>query len=113
MNKIIRKNPNPSGAYPPMQEWPHDAPPDGYALVPENIDTSVFYTHNGFVTLSISDGLVAEMTENKSAYQTWMDAHPVEPTTQPVEASDPVADLAETVSDLMIEVDKIKLGVTD
>lgn len=27
--------------------------------------------------------------------------------------SDPMADLAETVSDLMVEVDKIKLGVTD
>lgn len=42
---------------------------------------------------------------------------PLEPKpvlTQPPEPqSDPIADLAETVSDLMVEVDKIKLGVTD
>lgn len=36
-----------------------------------------------------------------------------EPTPAPTPQSDPMADLVETVSDLMVEVDKIKLGVTD
>lgn len=35
------------------------------------------------------------------------------PTPAPTPQSDPMADLAETVSDLMVEIDKIKLGVTD
>ena len=35
------------------------------------------------------------------------------PTPTPQPQSDPIGDLAETVSDLMVEVDKIKLGVTD
>ena len=51
--KIIRKDPNQSGAYPPFQGWHSETPPDGYAVLPDGIDTADFYAYNGFVSLEI------------------------------------------------------------
>lgn len=51
--KIIQKNPNPSGAYPPPNEWHKETPPNGYAVIADTVDMADFYAHNGFVTLTI------------------------------------------------------------
>ena len=75
------------------------------------------------LTLTADDGMRLQGWTSKDWLRAYLDGTSVvltqEPTpkpvpTQPTEPqSDPVADLAETVSDLMVEVDKIKLGVTD
>ena len=50
---IIRKEPNPSGAYPATQNWDNNEIPEGYVIIVETVDMADFYAHNGFVTLTI------------------------------------------------------------
>lgn len=46
---------NEDGAY-RMQTWPdHLTVPDGWAIVEDNLDKSVFYDHNGYVTLTTEE----------------------------------------------------------
>lgn len=52
--KLVYTNPNPSGAYPPIQEGNFSSVPEGMAVWPDDVPTDVFYAHNGFVTLSLA-----------------------------------------------------------
>lgn len=63
---IIQINANENGGRPPMQNW-NGAPPAGYALVPDTINTSVFYNFMGFVTLELDGSTVTAMTGNQEA----------------------------------------------
>jgi len=75
----ISATPNPSGAYPSPQTWPGNEPPEGYAVIPDELDMSDFYTLNGFVTLTIEDGAVTDYAPNTEARETWLASLP-EPT---------------------------------
>ena len=68
---IIRKNPNPSGAYPAPQTVNMKAPPNGYAVIADAVDMADFYAHNGFVTLTIEDDIVIAYTPNVEAWEAW------------------------------------------
>ena len=46
--KIISMTPNPGGGWPGIQEGAHSVP-EGYALVPEELDLSLFYAFRGFI----------------------------------------------------------------
>ena len=75
---IIKKEPLMSGAYPNMQTWDLDAPPYGYAIVPDELDIAVFYEYNGFVFLTIENDTVKEMKANIAAWERWKAALPTE-----------------------------------
>lgn len=77
---IIQINANENGGRPPMQSW-HGEPPDGYALVPDALDTSVFYDFMGFVTLELDGSTVTAMTGNQEALDAYKASlpEPVEP----------------------------------
>ena len=77
---IIQINANENGGRPPMQSW-HGAPPAGYALVPDTLDTSAFYDFMGFVTLELDGDTVAAMTGNQEALDAYKASlpEPVEP----------------------------------
>lgn len=77
---IIQINANENGGRPPMQSW-HGEPPAGYALVPDTLDTSVFYDFMGFVTLELDGGTVTAMTGNQEALDAYKASlpEPVEP----------------------------------
>lgn len=77
---IIQINANENGGRPPMQSW-HGEPPAGYALVPDTIDTSVFYDFMGFVTLELDGSTVTSMTGNQEALDAYKASlpEPVEP----------------------------------
>lgn len=77
---IIQINANENGGRPPMQSW-HGEPPAGYALVPDALDTSVFYEFMGFVTLELHGGTVTSMTGNQEALDAYKASlpEPVEP----------------------------------
>ena len=94
--KIIRKIPNASGAYPPIQEVSLAAVPEGCALVPDELDTSVFYTCGGFVTLTIDEDVVTAMEGDEEANQAWEAAHP-EPEPEPAPEYVTYADLAAAI----------------
>ena len=63
-----------------MQSW-HGEPPAGYALVPDTLDTSVFYNFMGFVTLELDGDTVTSMTGNQEALDAYKASlpEPVEP----------------------------------
>lgn len=77
---IIQINANENGGRPPMQSL-HGAPPAGYALVPDTLDTSVFYNFMGFVTLELDGSTVTAMTGNQEALDDYKASlpEPVEP----------------------------------
>lgn len=77
---IIQINANENGGRPPLQSW-NGAPPAGYALVPDSLDTSVFYNFMGFVTLELDGSTVTAMTGNQEALDAYKASlpEPVEP----------------------------------
>lgn len=82
---IIQINANENGGRPPLQSW-HGEPPAGYALVPDALDTSVFYDFMGFVRLELDGGTVTAMTGNQEALDAYKASLPEpaapEPTTE-------------------------------
>lgn len=82
---IIQINANENGGRPPLQSW-HGEPPAGYALVPDALDTSVFYNFMGFVTLELDGVTVTAMTGNQEALDAYKASLPEpaapEPTTE-------------------------------
>ena len=62
--KRIRMAPNPSGAYPPIQEGSFETIPEDMALWPDELSTETFYAHNGFVVLSFEE--VSEVVDMRS-----------------------------------------------
>lgn len=73
---IINHSKNPSGAYPAPNSWGAYDVPDGFAVIPDELDMSVFYAYKGFVDLTIEDGIVTAITPDQEAYDAWMSEHP-------------------------------------
>ena len=74
--KIIRSTPNESGAYPPIQSWNGDTPPDGYSQIANDCDTSAMQTHAGFVTRTVENDVVTAITGNDAAHQAYLSSLP-------------------------------------
>ena len=91
---IIQKQPNPSGAYPPIQSWSGANTPDGYYQVADGVELSC----GGFGTLTVEDGIVTAFTPNAAAWEAWQAEHPEsEPQLDDMTAVQlAVAELAET-----------------
>jgi hypothetical protein len=97
--KIIQIEPNLGGSYPAPQSWSGAELPEGYAKLPDDLDMSGFYAHNGFVTLEIEGGVVTGYTPDIAAWEAWKASLPPEP-----EAPEPKTDAAALLD--------ILLGVT-
>lgn len=61
-----------------IQSW--DAPwlLDGYAFLPEELDTTDFYRYNGCVDLTIENNVVTAIDPNVTAWETWKATLPSE-----------------------------------
>lgn len=77
--KIITKTPTENGAYPPLQDWPQLAPPEGYYKWPDSLETKIFYQYNGFVVLTVTRGIVQSYEANVEAWEAWKESLPPEP----------------------------------
>ena len=86
--KIIRKEANPSGAYPAPQSWNGITPPTGYAVIPDSVDMADFYAHNGFVILAIEGDTVTGYTVNVEAWEKWKAEQPDPTEPEPSEEED-------------------------
>ena len=69
--KIICLSQSETGVYPPIYQADMTAPPEGCAMVPDDLDTSVFYEYRGFVEVSTDGSTVTGMTGNQSAFDAW------------------------------------------
>lgn len=79
--QIIAKEPLENGGYSVIQTWPGDVPPEGYVIVPNTLDTSVFYDFMGFVTLELDGDTVTAMIGNQEALDAYKASlpEPVDP----------------------------------
>lgn len=81
--KIIPTTPNPSGAYPPIQDGNLSAVPEGMAVWPDTLDTADFFAHNGFVTLTVEQvggvPTVISYAPDMEAWEDWLVSLPPEP----------------------------------
>lgn len=79
--QILQKAPLENGGYSVIQTWPSDVPPEGCVIVPDTLDTSVFYEFLGFVDLTIEGDTVAAMTGNQAALDAYKASlpEPVDP----------------------------------
>lgn len=93
--KLIRIEPSPSGAHPPIQNSNYSKIPPGMAVWPETLPTDAFYAHNGFVTLTVEqvDGIptVTGYEPNLEAWEAWKASLPPEP--EPGEDPEPKNEL--------------------
>ena len=64
---IIKKTPNAIGAYNLIQTWDYPLPPEGYAVWPEEVDTTDFYAYNGFVHLTFREEIIRAEDEEAEA----------------------------------------------
>lgn len=89
---ILSRKLSENGGYSVIQTWPGDAPPEGYVIVPDTLDTSVFYEFLGFVDLTIEGDTVTDMTGNQAALDAYKASLP-EPTPPPPTTEERVAAL--------------------
>ena len=101
---IILKEAYENGAYSPIQTWDSLPIPETHAVVPDTLDTAIFYEYNGFVFLTIKkiDGVdtVTKMEANVLGWEDWKASLP-EPEPEPI--PEPTAD----------EILNAMLGVTE
>lgn len=101
---IIQINANENGGRPPMQSL-HGALPAGYALVPDTLDTSVFYNFMGFVTLELDGSTVTAMTGNQEALDAYKASlpEPVEPEPTQLDRVEAQATYTAMMTDTLME----------
>lgn len=83
MIKFIYTDKNEFGAYSTLQESSATQCPPGCVTVPDDVDTSAFYDYDGFVELTIIDGIVTKMAPKKEEWQHWKSNLPDEPEPTP------------------------------
>lgn len=64
---LIQKQPNSSGAYPPIHSRDISTPPEEYYEIA--CDCNEFY--NGFITPTVENGVVTSFVCNTSAWEAW------------------------------------------
>ena len=71
--KIIFSEPDSGGAYSNINNnWPFKNPQDGWYQIADDCDTSAMQTHQGYVSLTLTNGIVTAITGDDEAYQTWL-----------------------------------------
>lgn len=81
--RIMQQTPNPSGAYPSIQEGSFRSVPPGMALWPEELPTDEFYANSGFVQLTVEEvegvPTVTGYEPDTAAYEAWQASQPEQP----------------------------------
>ncbi len=109
--KLIWKEPNPNGAYPPIQEAELSAVPAGMAIVPVGLDDAIFYENNGFVTLALDGDVVTAMAANAEARAAWLASLPAAETAEPAPTEEEDRDAM--LIDHEYRLTLLELGVTE
>lgn len=84
--QIILKQARENGGRPGLQSWSRPEPPEGYAIIPDGFNTSVFYAYMGFVSIEVKDDVLVSMTGNQEAFDAYKAANPEPVVTEPTAA---------------------------
>lgn len=100
----IKVTPNPSGAYP----GPQSSSGPGLVEIPEALSVTLL-AYNGFVTLTIEDGMVTAVAPDLDAWEAWKASlpEPAEPEPTPQEDADAL------LVDHEYRLTLLELGVTE
>lgn len=103
--QILEKEPLKNGGYSVIQTWPGDVPPESYVIVPDTLDTSVFYEFLGFVDLTIEGNTVTAMTGNQEALDAYKASlpEPVEPPPTQLDRVEAQATYTAMMTDTLME----------
>ena len=110
--QIIRTTPNESGAYLAPREWNELTVPDGHVAVTDGLDMTAFFASNGFITPTLTEGVLTSYVTNTEAWNAWKaeEAAKIPPTPEPTIEQRTTA-LEATQSDV-IDILASALGVT-
>lgn len=73
MNIITTNNASKS-----IQSWNTSTLPEGYAWLPDTIDTTEFYAYNGFVSVTVENDIVTVLVPDVEAWAAWKAEQPTE-----------------------------------
>jgi hypothetical protein len=104
MKYIIKIESNQNGSRTPVQSWIAETAPDGFAIFPEDMVTT-FNNANGFVNITVENGVVVSITENKEAKTAW------EAIPKPVPVPTAEEDMTAMLVDQEYRLTLIELGV--
>lgn len=74
--KIIQIQSRENGGRAPIQTWGGSVAPDGYALIQDDFDISVFMASRGFVNIEVKDGYCVGMEVNQDALDAYLAEYP-------------------------------------
>jgi hypothetical protein len=106
---IIQKEPNPSGAYPAPQTWDKPDIPITHAVIADTVDMTEFFNYNGFVILTIEDGVVTSYVPNVEAWEAWKAEQPEPVDPEPTEEED----TASMLIDHEFRLTMLELGLSE
>jgi len=66
---IIARDARDNYSRPALQDWSGDTPPDGYAFIPDGLDTSAFYEYMGFVDLELDGNYATKIKGDQAALE--------------------------------------------
>lgn len=101
---IIQKEPNPSGAYPPIQLWNGTVPPETQYQVADGVELSC----GGFGTLMVEDGIVVAFAPDTAAWERWQAGH-----TEPIPPMTTQEAMMDKLTELEYRQDLMELGLTE
>lgn len=101
---IIQKQPNPDGAYPPIQSWSGANAPDGYYKVADGVELSC----GGFGMLTVEDGIVTDFAGDTEAWERWQTEHP-----EPVPQMTTQEAILDKLTEIEYRQDLMALGLTE
>lgn len=101
---IIQKQPNPSGAYPPIQSWSGTVPPETHYQVTNGVKLSC----GGFGALTVEDNIVAAFTPDVEAWEQWQAEH-----TEPIPQMTTQEAILDKLTELEYRQDLTELGLTE
>lgn len=96
--KIIQIQSRENGGRAPIQTWGGSVAPDGYALIADDFDISVFTASRGFVNIDVKDGYCVGMSVNQAALDTYLAEHS-DPDPKIVEYEAEIAALKQNLAD--------------
>lgn len=123
--KLVYIDPNPSGAYPGVQEGNFSAIPSGMAVWPDTLSTDDFYAYSGFVTLTVEKltitigeeamiiPTVTACTPNTEAWEEWQASLPDPVETEAVDEPTAQDDTDAMLVDHEYRITLLELGVTE
>lgn len=74
--KIIKIEPRENGGRPNIQTWNGSKAPDGFVLIADDFDDSVFVQSRGFVNIEVEGGYCVSMMTNQAALDAYLAEYP-------------------------------------